>query len=273
MSCQKKLFDGKVVLITGSSSGIGRATALTFAGLGAKVVITARNDIKLDEVVQSAQLISESNDNILKVKADLNVRQDIEILINKTISTFGKLDVLVNNAGIVGITDIEDKDMEKTFNNIMNTNVGSIVRLCHLAVPHLKKTKGNIVSVSSVASTKPHSLFFGYCMAKSCVDMLTKCLAIDLGNSGIRVNTVNPAVIRTNIFKAGFNFSEEETQRNIYRDCEQTYPLQRPGEPEEVAETIAFLASDKASFISGTTLEVDGGSMWTSRGANPNNNS
>ncbi|CAG2174574.1 unnamed protein product, partial [Oppiella nova] len=181
-------------------------------------------------------------------------------------------DVLVNNAGIVGLTDIEESGVDVKVKDILETNVHSVVLLCHLAVPHLIQSVGNVVSVSSVASTKPHSTFFGYCMAKSCVDILTKCLAIDLGPKGVRVNAVNPAVIKTNIFEAGFGLDVETTQQVIYRDCEQTYPLQRPGNPEEVAEAIAFLSSDEASFISGATLEVDGGSMWTSRGANPNNN-
>ncbi|CAG2117659.1 unnamed protein product, partial [Medioppia subpectinata] len=196
---------------------------------------------------------------ILEVLANLTAKEDIRRLIDETIATFGRLDVLVNNAGIIAVTDIEDSDVDVKVDQIMDTNVRSVVLLCHLSVPYLLKTKGNIVSVSSVASTKP-----------SCVDMITKCLAIDLGVKGVRVNAVNPAVIKTNIFDAGFGIDLQTTQQLIYKDCEQTYPLKRPGDPEEVAEAIAFLASDKASFITGATLEVDGGSMWTSRGANPN---
>ncbi|CAG2100913.1 unnamed protein product [Medioppia subpectinata] len=256
-----------------SSSGIGASTAIKFATLGAKVVITGRNSHKVANVAQKCRQLAKSDDNILEVLANLTAKEDIRRLIDETIATFGRLDVLVNNAGIIAVTDIEDSDVDVKVDQIMDTNVRSVVQLCHLSVPYLLKTKGNIVSVSSVASTKPHSALFGYCMAKSCVDMITKCLAIDLGVKGVRVNAVNPAVIKTNIFDAGFGIDLQTTQQLIYKDCEQTYPLQRPGDPEEVAEAIAFLASDKASFITGATLEVDGGSMWTSRGANPNANS
>ena len=147
---------------------------------------------------------------VLEVIADLTSREDIQRLFDTTISEYGRLDVLVNNAGIVGQTDIEDTDVVNKFDWIMDTNVRAVVQLCQLAVPHLKQSNGNIVSVSSVASTKPvshhssvithsnrlinwvlqHNVLFGYCCAKSCVDMITKCLAIDLGPKGIRVNAV-----------------------------------------------------------------------------------
>ncbi|CAG2183390.1 unnamed protein product, partial [Oppiella nova] len=133
MSVNPKQFDGRVVLVTGSSSGIGAATAIKFATLGAKVVVTGRNAHKVDSVAQKCRQLSKSDNNILEVLADLTVKQDIQRLVDKTVSTFGRLDVLVNNAGIVGLTDIEESGVDVKVKDILETNVHSVVLLCHLA--------------------------------------------------------------------------------------------------------------------------------------------
>jgi len=132
-------------------------------------------------------------------------------------------------------------------------------------LPYLEQSKGTIVNVSSVAAMKSHRSFFAYCMSKASINMFTKCLAIDLGPRGVRVNCVNPGVIDTPIFERTLGWSPKEME-DLRKECLLNYPLKRPGEPYEVANAIAFFASDKSSFSTGATLEIDGGSMFTSAG-------
>ncbi|VEN36255.1 unnamed protein product [Callosobruchus maculatus] len=245
-------FKGKVVLITGGSSGIGAETAIEFSSLGADVVITGRNAESLEQVA----------DKCLKkpliIQGDVTKEKDVEDLMSKVIQTYGKLDVLVNNAGIIGTGGIESTSLAQ-FDNMFQVNVRSLYHLTMLATPYLIKTKGNIINVSSRAGLRAANNVLAYCMSKSAVDQFTRCCALDLAAKGVRVNSVNPGVIVTELHKRG-GMSEEEYAKFLER-CKQTHPLGRPGQTTEVAKAIVFLASDGASFITGVNLPIDGGSQ------------
>ncbi|XP_069688497.1 3-oxoacyl-[acyl-carrier-protein] reductase FabG-like [Periplaneta americana] len=246
---------GKVVLITGASSGIGAATAVHLSKLGASLSLSGRNVENLNKVVDQC-VISQSQPKPFLVTGELTNEADTKRILDSTIQHFGKLDVLVNNAGIVETGSIENTSLEQ-FDRLFNTNVRSLYHLTMLAVPHLIKTQGNVVNVSSVNGLRSFTGVLSYCMSKSAVDQFTRCVALELASKKVRVNSVNPGVVVTNLQRRG-GLDEEAYQKFLERSKE-THALGRPGQPEEVARAIAFLASDDASFITGATIPVDGG--------------
>lgn len=240
---------GKVALITGASSGIGAATAKLFSKLGASVALTGRNEENLQRVGQDCK-------KPLLIPGDLSKESDTQRVLDTTISHFGSLDVLVNCAGILELGNIENTTLEQ-YDRIFNINVRSIYHLTMLAVPHLIKTKGNIVNVSSVNGLRAFPNVLSYCMSKSAVDQFTRCVALELASKNVRVNAVNPGVTVTELQKRGG--LDADAYAKFLERSKETHALGRPGQPEEVASTIAFLASDSASFITGATVPVDGG--------------
>ncbi|GBP79260.1 3-oxoacyl-[acyl-carrier-protein] reductase FabG [Eumeta japonica] len=245
-------FAGKVVVITGASSGIGAATAVFFSRLGAKLCLTGRNVENLQKVAKDCEKSASTH----LISADLNKETDIEKIIKSTVDHYGQLDVLVNNAGIIELGTIESTSLQQ-YDRLMNTNVRSIYYLTMLAVPHLLKTKGNVVNVSSVNGIRSFPGVLAYNMSKTAVDQFTRCVALELAAKGVRVNSVNPGVILTELQKRG-GLTDQQYAAFLERSKE-THALGRPGKPEEVASTIAFLASDLASNITGVSLPVDGG--------------
>ncbi|XP_073491130.1 3-oxoacyl-[acyl-carrier-protein] reductase FabG-like [Aquarana catesbeiana] len=245
---------GKVCLVTGASSGIGAGTAILFAGLGARLALNGRNQEKLQETAQSCEATSSMKP--LLVLGDLTDEKVLQRLVEETVGHFGQLDVLVNCGGITSFGSIENTTLED-YDRVMNTNVRSLFYLSQLAVPHLIKTKGNIVNVSSFLGRGSIPNIIAYCMSKSAVDHMTRCAALELGSKQVRVNAVCPGVIVTEVHKRA-GMSEEQYQE-LLKCTQKTHALGRPGRVEEVARTIAFLASDAASFITGETLLVDGG--------------
>lgn len=244
-------FTDKVVLITGASSGIGAATAVHFSTLNAKLVLVGRNLENLNKV--SAQCTHSDN---LVVTADVTKGEDVKKILDSTIQRFGKLDVLINNAGIIEAGGIEETSLEQ-YDRLFNTNVRSVYHLTNLAVPYLIESKGNIVNISSVTGIRASAGLLSYCMSKSALDQFTRCVALDLAAKQVRVNSVNPGVIVTDLHKRG-GMGEKQYEEFLER-CKSTHALGRPGQAVEVAKTIAFLASDDASFITGAILPVDGG--------------
>uniref|UniRef100_V5GUI8 3-oxoacyl-(Acyl-carrier-protein) reductase n=1 Tax=Anoplophora glabripennis TaxID=217634 RepID=V5GUI8_ANOGL len=192
----------------------------------------------------------------LLLTGELTNEKDTKDILDKTIEHFGKLDVLVNNAGTLETGSIEATNLEQ-YDRVMNTNVRSIYQLTTLAVPHLIKTKGNVVNVSSVNGIRAFPGVLAYCVSKAAVDQFTRCAALDLAPKQVRVNSVNPGVVITNLHKRG-GMNEEQYAAFLKRSQE-THALGRPGQPEEIARTIAYLASDNASFITGASVPVDGG--------------
>lgn len=248
-------FEGKVVLVTGASSGIGAATAVQFSQAGASVVLVGRNEENLEDV--RTQCKSAGSGDHFVIIADLRDPAQVESVVTKTIAKFNRLDVLVNNAGAGRYGGIQDFTMED-FDWIMNLILRSVVQLTKLATPHLIKTKGNIVNVSSVAGLNAFAGVSTYCMSKAALDQFTKCTALDLGPSGVRVNSVNPAVIVTEFHKA-LGMSDKDYEEYL-ANCSRSYPLKRAGKAEEVASAILYLASERsAAFITGVLFPVSGG--------------
>ncbi|XP_018802397.1 PREDICTED: uncharacterized protein LOC108977248 [Bactrocera latifrons] len=246
-------FVGKVVIVTGASTGIGATTAEAFAKLGAKVVLVGRNEAKLRSSADACKLANKESEQLI-ITAD--VTTNAEYIINSTIQKFGQLDVLVNNAGIFDVGNILNIDVDQ-FDRILNTNLRSVFLLTKYAAPHLVKTQGNIVNVSSVAGLRSFADVSSYCTSKAALDQFTRCIALDLAPLNVRVNAVNPGVIATDIeIRNGVTV---EQYADYLEKCKKSHPLGRVGTKKEVADTIVFLASDSSSFITGATLPVDGG--------------
>ena len=248
---------GKVTLITGASSGIGAATAIAFARLGAKLSLTGRNEANLKRVSEECARVGPAGaEQPLTVVADLCSEADVIRLVDVTTKKFGRLDVLVNNAGILEVGGIESTSLEQ-YDRVMNVNVRSVFHLTMLCVPHLIASRGNIVNVSSVGGSRSPVGILSYGMSKSALNQMTGCVALELASQGVRVNSVNPGVIPTELQqRAGITGDDYVKMLEHNREV---HPLGRVGDAEEAAQAIIFLASSSASFITGELLHVDGG--------------
>jgi NAD(P)-dependent dehydrogenase (short-subunit alcohol dehydrogenase family) len=247
----------KVAVITGASSGIGRASAVAFSRAGASVVAVGRNESELNF------LRDESRDLAGSVRphlADITESSQVDRLISDTVDHLGRIDVLVNAAGIIKSGTIETTTLDE-WDRMMNINLRPMFALMQKCVPHLEATKGNIVNVSSVTGTRAFPGVLAYCVSKAGTDQLTRCTALELAPKGIRVNAVNPGVVVTNLHKRGG--MNEEDYAKFVENAKNTHPIGRAGTPEEVADLILFLASDKAGWITGATYEIDGGRAQT----------
>lgn len=244
-------FTNKVVIITGASSGIGAGAAEYISSLGGTVVLTGRNEENLKTIAEKCK------GQVLSVVADVTVQADREKVINETIKSFGKIDVLVNNAGIAESGTILKATMNQ-YDNIMDTNLRSVFHLTQLAAPYLIKSKGNIVNVSSVCGLRAFRGVLVYCMSKAALDQYTRCVALELAPRGVRVNAINPAVIVTDIHRR--SGMDEATYEKYLEFASKEHALGRVGTVEETSHAIAFLASNEvSSFITGVTLSIDGG--------------
>jgi NAD(P)-dependent dehydrogenase (short-subunit alcohol dehydrogenase family) len=247
----------KVAIITGASSGIGRATSLLFAKKGTKVIAIGRNSKELNTLRDE---FSEKKGSIKPVLADLCETTQVDKLITDAVDGFGQIDVLVNAAGIIANGSIETTSLND-WDKMMNINLRAVFYIMNKCVPHLEKTKGNIVNVSSVTGSRAFPNVLAYCVSKAATDQLTRCSALELAPKGVRINAVNPGVVVTNLHKRGG--MEAEKYANFLEHSKTTHPLGRAGKPSEVAELIYFLASEKASWITGVTYEIDGGRAQT----------
>ncbi|MBX5477953.1 MAG: glucose 1-dehydrogenase [Pyrinomonas methylaliphatogenes] len=247
--------NGRVALVTGATSGIGRAVARRFAREGARIVAVGRRAGALQELVGE---IRGAGGEAAGVCAD--VTREAPRIIDEAMASFGALHVLVNAAGAIANGTIENTTLED-WDRMFDVNVRAVFRLMQLAVPHLERTRGNIVNVSSVTGLRAFPGVLAYCAAKAALDQLTRCAALELAPKGIRVNAVNPGVVRTELHRRG-GMSEEDYAAFLERS-KQTHPLGRVGEAEEIAELILFLASDRASWITGVTYAIDGGRAQT----------
>lgn len=192
--------------------------------------------------------------------ADIRENSQVERLVNDTVEAFGQIDVLVNSAGIIMNGTMENTSLDD-WDKMFDINLRSLFFLTQKCIPHLEKTKGNIVNVSSVAGTRAFPNVLAYCVSKAGVDQLTRCAALELAPKGIRVNAVNPGVVISNLHKRG-GMGEEDYQKFL-ENSKNTHPIGRVGETREVAELICFLASDKAAWITGATYAIDGGRAQT----------
>jgi NAD(P)-dependent dehydrogenase (short-subunit alcohol dehydrogenase family) len=248
---------GKVAIVTGASSGIGRATAALFAQNGASVVAVGRNEKELTSLQTSG---NHDKHAIRTQLADVKELTQLDRIVGETMDAFGQIDVLVNAAGIIKNGTIEDTTLDE-WDRMMNVNLRSVFVLMQKCIPHLAATKGNVVNVSSVAGTRAFPNVLAYCVSKAATDQLTRCAALELASKGIRVNAVNPGVVVTNLHKR--SGMDEQSYENFLERSKETHPIGRVGNPEEVAELIYYLASEKASWITGATYEIDGGRAQT----------
>ncbi|MGI8813069.1 MAG: SDR family oxidoreductase [Pyrinomonadaceae bacterium] len=246
--------DKKVVVVTGASSGIGRATAGLFAANGWHVAAVGRNESEL------ADLCSNAGESVFPILADLTDDDQTENLVNEVLERTGQIDTLVNSAGIIKSGTIENTLLED-WDRMMNINLRTTFRLMQLCVPPLAKSKGNIVNVSSVTGLRAFPGVLAYCVSKAATDQLTRCAALELAPKGVRVNAVNPGVVETNLHKRGGMGAED--YEKFLANAANTHPIGRAGQPIEVAELIYYLASEKAAWITGATYEIDGGRAQT----------
>ena len=244
-------FDGKVAIVTGATSGIGMATAFRFAEQGARVAAVGRKKEILSKVQRQ---------NIRTYSVDLTNEQETSTFARRALEDFGGVDILVNAAGIIANGTIENTSLAD-YDLMMNINVRSVMQLTQLVLPSIIERKGNIVNVSSVTGLRAFPNVFAYCVSKAAVDQFTRCAALELAPKGVRVNAVNPGVVRTNLhLNSGMN---EDNYAAFVDRSKTTHPLGRIGQPEEIADLILFLASSKASWITGTTYSIDGGRAQT----------
>ncbi len=244
-------FDGKVAIVTGATSGIGKAAALRMAEQGGQVAAVGR---KKDILAKLA------GPNIRTYAADLTSETDTADLIRKVLADFGGIDILINAAGIIASGTIENTTLED-YDLMMNINVRSILQLTQLALPSIIARKGNIVNVSSVTGLRAFPGVLAYCVSKAALDQLTRCAALELAPKGVRVNAVNPGVARTGLHRN--SGMDEAAYAAFVERSKATHPLGRIGEPEEIADLILFLASSKAGWITGVTYSIDGGRAQT----------
>ncbi|MHA2101415.1 MAG: SDR family NAD(P)-dependent oxidoreductase [Candidatus Kariarchaeaceae archaeon] len=251
MRTLKKL-DGKITIITGIGSGIGKSTALLFGEEGATVVGA---DIDQQAGLKVIKEIERNGGNGIFIQTDVSNATEVDVLVQNAIS-LGRIDVLVNNAGIEvvkSITDTTEEEWDKT----IDTNLKSVFLTCQKTIPTMRKQKTGVIINNASAAAIVGSFSAVYSASKGGILSLTKALAVDLGPSNIRVNCILPGAIETPMLdRVNKKLGDAE---KIREERIKSYPIGRFGNPEEVAKTILFLASDDASFITGASIVVDGG--------------
>ena len=246
-------FSGKVAIVTGASSGIGRATAVAMAENGASVAAVARDAAALEETIAEC---AHHGASAIAIATDLTSPDGANDIVQAAVSRFGGVDVVVNAAGIIatGATDATD---DATWDRVMDLNVRAPFRLMRAAFPYLKERRGSVVNVSSVNGQRVFPNLAAYNTSKAALDQLTRCAALELAPRGVRVNSVNPGVVQTNLHReAGL---DEAAYAAFLERSKTTHPLGRVGTPGEVAELITFLASTKAGWMTGANVSIDGG--------------
>lgn len=240
-------FDGKIVIVTGAGSGIGAGTARRFLKEGAIVVVNGRRDHKLRETIAGFD-----PGKSLVHPGDVSDEDYVKRLVGDAVAKFGKLDVLVNNAGFA-IFGPFAQTTTRGWRNLMATNLDGVYFGCREALPHLLKTKGSIINLSSASGLGGDWGMSAYNAAKGAITNFTRSLALEYGSRGVRVNAVAPSLTST---EATADFEKMETVMSAFRERS---PIGRSATPDEIAGAIAFLASDDALFINGVNLPVDGG--------------
>ena len=238
----------KVVIITGGTSGIGFAIAKLFSGEGAKIVIAS------DKLENGNDIAKSISSDCLFVQTDVREESQIKNLLSETITKFGKLDILINSAGVYSFSQSDIAQMSTAdFDWIMNINFKGVFLTTKFSIPELLKTKGNIINISSALGIVPEKESAIYCASKSAVIMFSKAIALQFPEKGLRVNSICPGPIDTPMLHRAFPEKKE------YDKYLETNPMKRAGTPEEVAKLALFLASEDAGYITGGVYTIDGG--------------
>ena len=249
--------DDQIVVVTGASSGIGRATAAAFARTGASVVLVGRTAETLHD---ARDAIERDGGQAIDVAVDVTAVDAPDRIVEAACARFGRLTTLVNAAGIIGSGTIESTG-DEAWNAMMDINVRAPFRLMRAASAALAETRGSIVNVSSVTGLRAFPGVLAYCVSKAALDQLTRCAALELAPKGVRVNAVNPGVVISNLHRRGG--MEEAQYATFLEHSRTTHPLGRPGQPDEIADLIVFLGSKEAGWITGETISIDGGRHLT----------
>jgi len=247
------MFTNYVAIVTGASSGIGRATARAFGREHARVVAVGRDAAALEDLAAGIERCA-------IVRADVTEDDAPGRIVREALDAFGGIDVLVNAAGIIGSGSVEATG-DEMWDAMFGINVRAPFRLMREAGPHLVARRGAIVNVSSVTGLRAFPGLAAYCASKSAVDQLTRCAALDFAPRGVRVNAVNPGVVVTNLHRRS-GMPEDQYAKFLERSKE-THPMGRAGQPDEIAQLILFLASDRAGWMTGETIAIDGGRHLT----------
>ena len=240
--------EGKVAIVTGATSGIGEAVVKLFAAEGAKVVFAAR---RLEKGQALEEALRAEGGQVSFVQTDVTNNDDLKNLVAKTLEIYGCIDILINNAGTLRNYESENMDIEKDYDNVMNTNVKSYFILTKEVIPHmLEKGKGSIVNTASVGAEIAVPFHASYAASKGAVRQFTKSLAVEYATRGIRVNCVMPGLTTSEMVPVGGDFEAGVLP---------SVPVARAAMPEEIATGFLFLASDEASYVTGASLVIDGG--------------
>ncbi|MFU0912033.1 SDR family NAD(P)-dependent oxidoreductase [Kluyvera intermedia] len=242
-------FTGKTALVTGGGAGIGLSIALTLALEGADVIVTGRSDSSLAGATSA-------HNNITTIVADVGKSPDVVRIMELISKDFGRLDILINNAGMAPVTALTDQTLTE-FDDVFNINVRAVVDLSSRALPLLKASKGCIINISSAVASRPLPGMSVYCASKAALRSLTFVWAKELAKDGIRVNSVAVGPVETSIYDKT-ELSDDAAQAHKDR-VTQLVPLGRFGIPQDIASAVAYLASDDACFITGSDIAVDGG--------------
>jgi NAD(P)-dependent dehydrogenase (short-subunit alcohol dehydrogenase family) len=244
-------FKDKIVIITGGNSGIGKAATLLFAQEGAKVMVADLSDSMDTELTEAAK---QSGSDVSFVKVDVTKPDEIEQMIEQTISLWGKFDILVNSAGILGPRIRTEKYPEEVFDKVIDVNVKGLWHCMKVALRYMvEQRNGNIVNIASVAGHLGMVGHIAYAASKHAVVGMTKTAAIEFARHGIRINAVCPGFTQTPMLEGA------DTDAAYLEALQYATPMKRFGKPEEIASAILYLAADEASFITGQSVIVDGG--------------
>lgn len=243
-----KRFENKVAIVTGGASGIGKATVKILVDEGAKVAVADMNDDNLKAIA------AEFGENVITLKTDVSKEEDVKNMVAQTVSAFGRLDILHNNAGIGGFKLVPDMSLEE-WHKVFAIDLDGVFLGCKYAIPEMKKVGGGvIVNTASISGLAADYAMASYNAAKAAVINLTRVIACDHGEDKIRCNAVCPGPIETPLLKDALN-------KEVLQAYHDAIPAGRVGTPEEIANVVAFLASDESAYVNGTTIVADGGLM------------
>jgi NAD(P)-dependent dehydrogenase (short-subunit alcohol dehydrogenase family) len=247
-------FSGKRVLITGGTSGMGEASALSFADAGARVVINGRNQDRARTIISSSKRMAGT---VAFVGGDIGERRKCDLIVTEAVGILGGLDILVNSAGVIHHATAEETTDEQWLET-MNVNVNGMFYICRAALPHLKSSQGTIINIASDAALTGSRHLTAYCASKGAVLQMTRAMALDYAPSGIRIVPICPGDVDTPMLRGEFSDRGLDAETGL-RESAEAVPLNRVCTAQEVADLVLFASSDSARFITGFPLVLDGG--------------